>query len=77
MAAMTEATETYRVNLKKVNQTTKTDTTAIGINAKRTPAEVATPFPPRNQSQIGKVWPRTQAIPAAIPTSTLSGADGI
>ena len=53
------------------------ETTASGISPSRTPAEVATPFPPRKRSQTGKVWPRMQASPPAIPTSSWYGPPGL
>ena len=45
-------------------------TVASGIRPNSAPAEVATPFPPRNFNQIGKECPITADIAARTPTSS-------
>ncbi|MEY2556986.1 MAG: hypothetical protein QOE34_411, partial [Verrucomicrobiota bacterium] len=60
-AAIIEATETYRVVSNVITQIRNTVSTAKGIRPKSAPAEVATPFPPLNRSQIGNECPATQA----------------
>src|ERR1043166_811143 len=39
---------------------------AIGANTRNTPTPVATPFPPRNLSHTGKIWPTITAMAAAV-----------
>ena len=39
--------------------------------ASSTPIIVATPFPPLNLNQTGKIWPITEKIPATIARSLL------
>ena len=36
------------------------------MSPNNTPSEVATPLPPLNRSQIGKLWPRMHAVAAAV-----------
>jgi hypothetical protein len=52
-AATIEARETYLVARNTITQTRKIVIAAIGTTPRRAPADVATPFPPRNPSQIG------------------------
>ena len=60
IAAHMEATETYRPISKTINQIGKTISATRGIKPIITPADVATPFPPLNLSQIGNECPITQ-----------------
>src|SRR5215472_8195600 len=66
-AAVTEASETYRVSRKITIQIARPMRPPIDVKAKSAPAEVATPFPPLNLSQRGYECPTTQEIAAAIP----------
>ncbi len=45
-------------------------TVASGTSPNSAPAEVATPFPPRNFNQIGKECPITADTAARIPTTS-------
>ena len=51
--ATIDATETYFVTRNVINQTNITINAATGIRPKRTPTEVATPFPPLKPSHTG------------------------
>src|SRR6266446_7634389 len=59
VAVVIEATDTYLVIQKTSIQIAAPITIASGICPKSAPAEVATPFPPRNLSQGGKECPIT------------------
>jgi hypothetical protein len=65
--ATTEANETYLVSQNTIIQIATPMSVATGVNAKRAPAEVATPFPPLNFSQGGYTCPRTADVAARIP----------
>src|SRR5437879_11523218 len=62
-----DASETKRVSQKTTIQIATPISIARGINPKSAPAEVATPFPPRNLSHGGKECPMTLANAARIP----------
>jgi len=64
-AASIDASETYFVNPTTARKITPAHKTASGTSARKTPTPVATPLPPRNPSQIGKMWPKSTAIVAA------------
>ena len=64
-AAESEPTETILLNQTTTRKITAAHKTAAGANARNTPAPVATPLPPRNPSQTGKIWPNSAAIAAA------------
>ena len=73
MAAIIEASETWRVVSKTTSQIKKMIGTASGINPMSAPADVATPLPPLKQSQTGKVWPTTAIIAPRIATYSTYG----
>ena len=50
-------------------QTAQTDNPTGHASARSTPSVVATPLPPLNLSQIGKLWPITEKPPAMIPAN--------
>src|SRR5690349_2916071 len=66
-AAAMEANETYRVAQNTITQTPTPITVTSGVRANSAPAEVATPFPPRNFSQGEYTCPSTLHIAAIIP----------
>src|SRR5581483_3624735 len=61
-----DASETYRVTQKTAHQIISPMTAATGANPNKTPAEVATPLPPRKQSQTGNECPTTHINPLMI-----------
>jgi hypothetical protein len=52
-----------RVSTTVTPQTTNPISTAHGARARKTPALVATPFPPLNPTNTENTWPRMAAAP--------------
>lgn len=69
-AARIEPKDEYLVIMTVRNQTIKQETASIGLIAKMTPKDVATPFPPLNLKNIVKICP----IIAVIPTTSTNNA---
>src|SRR5438477_12679138 len=63
--ASTDPSEMYLVMSTVPRKIASTGGSASGVNNRKTPHEVATPFPPRNRSQAGYTWPTMAANPAA------------
>ena len=58
--------ETYRVIATVEKNTAMADAKTIGINAKKVPADVATPLPPLNLIKGEKVCPKIAKNPTAM-----------
>jgi hypothetical protein len=56
-----DPTDTRRETAKANAKTSKATPMGPGSNARKTPADVATPFPPRNRTHGDQVWPATAA----------------
>ena len=64
IAAAIEPNDTNLVNAININANTKQINPICQFVINSTPRDVATPFPPLNLKNTGKVWPNTTNIPA-------------
>ena len=64
IAAAIEPTETICVNAINIRAKTKQIKPICQFDIIKTPSDVATPFPPLNLKNIGKVCPKITATPA-------------
>src|SRR5262245_3059015 len=69
-----DPTEMYRVIQILITKTAQAIASAMGETTAKTPAAVATPFPPRNRSHTGYTWPTTDATPATIGVAALTAS---
>src|SRR6185437_1117539 len=63
--AVMEARDTYRNKAATARKMAIQMTTDLGARRMKDPSPVATPLPPRNFSQTGKIWPTTENNAAA------------
>ncbi len=66
MPAVNEPKETYLNNKKTIINTTKANEAGIKQIPSVIPSNVATPFPPLNSANIGKICPKTAKTPTII-----------
>lgn len=63
IAAKIEPKEEYLVIITVINHTVKQESASIGLIARTTPSDVATPLPPLNLKNTVKMCPKIAVIP--------------